>query len=537
MLGALHEAGGLFGLVQNASVSDVREALKNVGDKFAARILNADHQTLLFSAVQREVDTLEVCKLLIDEHQVVARHADKRGQTALHYLAKCSSVDCVQLLVERRCQVDHVDRLLLQTPLFYAARYSGPEMVAKLVQFRADANFVDVHGQTPIYWTTSLDVCIELVTNCRANCCVYDALSLSVVDWHRRRSSQAVVRYLSVCSEVHGLRGRRSWAARRNGNQFSAYATTLARKGDVEQLLLLEDEFIEDHRALLTGLSENDVFKQIGLNPERSARRATIRQIVQAASRTGKIRHYTLKCVFLPPNPQDIQGPKRIKSYEVVGYVYFRACDGKRGQEGMTLPPRKGERGRRPLPGGEGYCVISHLKVRRDHQQQGVARMLLAGALRLAEEERRGFDCTQLYLSVIAHNDPAVGLYHKLGFVETGREGDQVEWLNMARTLTEESGRELSTRWLQGVSGSQITGPASARQEEAQDLSYLSKRTRSVPSDFGEDDECDMAPSAKRHERMCSSPQVSAASNDSTSAASSLASLVSLPSLPMPLTL
>ena len=67
------------------------------------RSVSTLNQTLLFFAVQRQERALEVCKLLVDVHGVNAQQVDKRGQTALHWLACTQNVDCVKFLIEKRC--------------------------------------------------------------------------------------------------------------------------------------------------------------------------------------------------------------------------------------------------------------------------------------------------------------------------------------------------------------------------------------------------------------------------------------------------
>merc|ERR1719188_629449 len=66
---------------------------------------------------------------------------------------------------------------------------------------------------------------------------------------------------------------------------WTAYATSLARGRDVDQLCELENEFVEDHRRVLgSALPEAELWSQIGLNPEAAQRRSTIHSITKVAS-------------------------------------------------------------------------------------------------------------------------------------------------------------------------------------------------------------------------------------------------------------
>lgn len=514
-------------LVEKAGVETLRTALKD-----AARWINKDGQTLLFFAVVREAECKEVCELLIDVHKVDPTKTDRRGQTALHYLAKSKHVSCVDLLVSRGCKIDHVDGFLRQTPLFYAARYSTRAMVKRLVDLNADVAAKDVNNQSPLFWAEALDVCEELLHRGCGDAFAPDKVGTTVVEHHARHHRHDLADFLSACAEVRSQRGRMTWAVqavsqgRANASSgsrgapaggsastvidlsrssplpggaipraaveygnYASYATSLARSKDVDELCRLEDEFVEDHRRMLKTdppLPEAELWSQIGLNQDAATRRNTIRSIAQPTQRSGKVRHYTLKCLYMPPNPQRQSGGARSKTYTVVGYVYFRICDGDRKEDASgrragaspasaapATPAANSEKveglassspSGLPLPASQaprhtrGHIVVSHLKVSRKHQRRGVATLLLAGMLQLAETERRNFVCCSLHLSVVARNESAAALYEQLGFVKTFKDGETVEWLHMKLQLaTGADGNpttaSLRERWLRRVSG------------------------------------------------------------------------------------
>ncbi|CAK0877542.1 unnamed protein product [Prorocentrum cordatum] len=498
---------GLPHLVQSGSLDALRAAL----GPSAKRWINVDQQTLLFFAVLRKADCKEVCELLIDVHGVDPNAEDKRGQTALHYLAKTGHVSCVDLLISRGCSVDHVDENHYQTPLFYAARWSTRLMVKCLVDHKADVNFKDSSQQTPLFYARSLEVCEELLRGRGDACLAIDTHGVTVAESHWQRQQYELADFLATCAEALSHTGRMTWAVQRAAaspgvagarggasgayGNWEAYATSVARGRDVKQLCQLEDEFVEDHRRVLgSEVPDAEFWSQIGLSPDAAKRRSTIQSITQVTKGSGK-RHYTLKCLHLPPNPQRQAGPPRLRACRVAGYVYFKICEGDRDREESA-----GTRGARAagaeLAGAQStraHIVVSHLKVNAEHQRRGVATLLLAGMLQLVETEHGGFDLSHLYLSVVAENASAAALYRKLGFVETYRDGETVEWLHMKLVLAagcEGAPTSAATRdaWLhrvRGTSGSLASDGVQPKQQQTkrkqvQVSSRLSRRRLEV---------------------------------------------------------
>mmetsp|Transcript_14959 Transcript_14959/g.35016 ORF Transcript_14959/g.35016 Transcript_14959/m.35016 type:complete len:513 (+) Transcript_14959:83-1621(+) len=428
---------GLFGVVRDGALEAVDRALSMAGSR--VRNLNSLNQSLLFYAVQRQDQALEVCRLLVDVHGVSAEQVDKRGQTALHWLATSENVDCVDLLVEKRCQIDHVDGLLHQTPLFYAAHRSSAAMVRQMLELRAEAGFKDRQGKTPLCWAARADTCKELAAECSmkgGTCDNKQAIALSL-EWHKQNKRFASAKYLAACAEAWSMRGCLSWAIRQDGAEVSAYMTVLARARDVQQLCALEDEFILDHRDILPTGTDGELFEQIGLNPDARIRQETIKSIAQAGSQTGPVKHFTVSCHFLPENPKDLKGSARARTHETVGYVYFRVCNGSRDDEEVAP--------------NVGHIVVSHIKVNHKHQKRGVATLLLASALQLTESKCPSLKCKDLHLLVADRNVAAASLYRKLGFVPSNKVSEQRGWVSMKLSVAERTLSEMRERWLRMV--------------------------------------------------------------------------------------
>lgn len=444
---------GLFSTVLNGALEAVDRALSVAGSR--ARQLNSLNQSLLFYAVQRQDQALEVCRLLVNEYGISAELVDKRGQTALHWLATTENVDCVDLLLEKGCQIDHVDGLLHQTPLFYAAHRSSVAMVRQMLAHKGDASFKDRQGKTPLCWAARPDTCKELALHCAlwgGACDNKQAIALSL-EWHNQNKRYASAKYLAACAEAWSLRGCLSWVTRQDGSEVSAYMTSLSRARDVQQLCCLEDEFITDHRDILPTDTDVDLFEQIGLNPDARVRQETIKSIAAAGTQTGPVKHFTISCLYLPENPKDLKGTARARTCETVGYVYFRVCLGLREDDEDTAEKETQKhqtRSKDKASANFGHIVISHIKVSRLHQKRGVATLLLASALQLAESKCPNMKIKDLHLLVADRNWSASNLYRKLGFVASKKASEQRGWVSMKLPLDRSLG-QMREKWLRMV--------------------------------------------------------------------------------------
>lgn len=359
---------------------------------------NAKGQTFLFYATMRSVDAYRVCKLLIDEIRVPVGHRDEFHQTVMHYVAKTKNIACLNLLLRRKCEVNPVDRLLRQTPMFYAARFGRAAMCRCLARHRAEISARDAHGRTPLFWARNVELCEEYLRLAGARTavpslpllrphsstpknagCATPWLNVALDDEGRCGADSPVVQnrpevacYLALVAEVAQQR-HLSWSVCRllgdgtvvgkDGGSVGAdgvdtararglgmpvaYTSSVMKLRDVEALLSLEDEFIEDHKVLLNAggpkaFGAGDIFQQIGLSPSAATRRAVVESLAMCgAKHFNGTTHCTLKCVYFPPNPMKLTGSARARSSEVVGYVYFcvrdgyRTCEDKKDDEAL----------------------------------------------------------------------------------------------------------------------------------------------------------------------------------------------------------
>lgn len=382
---------------------------------------------------------------LLASYGVDPELVDRRGQSAMFYLAKTRHLDCFAVLRRLGGNVDREDATG-QTPLFYAASTGSVDMVRALFEAGADTSHKDRHGQTPLYYAATREVFVAML-NCGADLHVRDFLGRSVMDLaNSGLLKREVFEFTRTMSTMERVRGRLSWCHCEDG---SVYAVLLANRCDASELCSLENEFVEDHKSMLgpmlPGASEEDLYKEVGLNSDPQRRRAIIQSITstQRLAEHSPRQGCTLKCLHYPRG-RDSELP------QIVGYVYFKLRDDENvstGANGSTPPT----------------MVFSHLKVSRRHQGRGCATLLMAGALKYIESSadaaRFGVSSPEVWsrhaqLSVVEQNGPARALYTKLGFRETlrhhVRQGSPVVWITMTYRAREGPGA-IAVRWLSMV--------------------------------------------------------------------------------------
>lgn len=454
----------LFKDVRDAPLKVVCRALEKAGPRTTSATYLG--QNLLFFAVQRKEDAAEVCRILIEEYQVSPNQVDSNGQTALHYTAKTQNLDCIDILCENGANINHVDTYHAQSPLFYAAHYGGAGMVRRMLKLKADCNVLDLTGKSPLGWSTSTDVAKELAAEWSFDFVPGEIKSFAPVEMVEQKRCYDVLRYLSLCSDVSSIPGCQTWAVQDDDvYDMSGYACALACKADVKLLCALECEFIQDHRSILgKHIPDADLYKQIGLNPSASSRENVVRHIAQGdVVKPGKVKHYTLVCHHIPAAKAGTKLVARAANMfqKVVGYLYFRICEAEQEDEVQADSLTHGA--------AAGALVISHIKVSREHQNRGVATLLLSGMLQVAlrdagvglnaSGESANISCMRL--SVAEKNQAAKRLYRKLGFNETDvpDSTDWPGWVSMRRYPSPAPGgsstrlplRAIMRRWLSEV--------------------------------------------------------------------------------------
>eukprot|EP00746_Dinoflagellata_sp_MGD_P164762 gnl/MRDRNA2_/MRDRNA2_93605_c0_seq1.p1 gnl/MRDRNA2_/MRDRNA2_93605_c0~~gnl/MRDRNA2_/MRDRNA2_93605_c0_seq1.p1 ORF type:complete len:301 (-),score=56.24 gnl/MRDRNA2_/MRDRNA2_93605_c0_seq1:16-918(-) len=241
----------------------------------------------------------------------------------------------------------------------------------------------------------------------------------------------------------------------RNGGSTHTYLVTLAKQDDIHKLLELEEEFVRDHKELFKGekqfkdVTHDDWFLHVGLSPESSVRTKILQNFVKKNedqakhfSSLGQCFHRAgciLKCVKF-----------MARTSVVAGFLHFALADNNRDEQRSSkrLKRRRGE------DTGE-YVKVSHLLVSKDYRGRGVGALLLASMMHRVNLCDQDY-LSEVFLTVIKRNEPAVALYKSLGFeiVGTNEEflgkGDKrkVEWCQMQikERLNHVNGKRLNTK-------------------------------------------------------------------------------------------
>jgi len=147
----------LFKEVNTSSYERIRDVL------LATSNVNMEYgttgQNLIFFAAARKDNpvgsTLQVLRLLVEEYGLNATKEDKiMSQTPLFYAACKGAVDRCAYLVECRCNPDHRDRLV-QSPMFYAVRDGHQACAEFLLSRQCPIDPVDQKGQTPLFYAAA----------------------------------------------------------------------------------------------------------------------------------------------------------------------------------------------------------------------------------------------------------------------------------------------------------------------------------------------------------------------------------------------
>ena len=143
---SLHEA------VAPGPWKDDNALRSNPGKREVARILVEDGA---------DYDAYAACGLgdvghlqaLIDADAEVAKAVDGYGMTPLHWAARAGTVDCAEVLVARRADVDATNKAR-RAPLQLAAEAGQADIIRFLARNGADLNTQDRKGRTPLHRAT-----------------------------------------------------------------------------------------------------------------------------------------------------------------------------------------------------------------------------------------------------------------------------------------------------------------------------------------------------------------------------------------------
>eukprot|EP00928_Gymnodinium_smaydae_P098132 TRINITY_DN904_c5_g1_i1.p1 TRINITY_DN904_c5_g1~~TRINITY_DN904_c5_g1_i1.p1 ORF type:complete len:783 (+),score=90.66 TRINITY_DN904_c5_g1_i1:123-2471(+) len=201
----------LLEAVQSGTAEQVEQLI--LGGCSAEVIIHHSGQNLVFYAAVRPSpaggapcdSALSMVQLLVERHGLNCALVDKlMFQTPLFYAAREGNVALCSYLIRHRCNVDERD-VNLQTALFYAANKGHTACVRSLVEQRASFDQKDRVGQTPLYFAAraSEDV-VRWLLNARANASHRDSNALTPLC---RASSQCAAALLDAGADANSRDG------------------------------------------------------------------------------------------------------------------------------------------------------------------------------------------------------------------------------------------------------------------------------------------------------------------------------------------
>lgn len=151
------------------------------------------------------------------------------------------------------------------------------------------------------------------------------------------------------------------------------YTVTPAVASDAAELSALENEFIDDHKAMLSPMlpdaQEEELCQEVGLDPRRENRVAIIKATTNVLpSHRGRAtlrgQGCTLKCMYHPPRGKDLFP-------QAVGYLYFKLKKDAATKDSDTSDTDEAAKSEKCEDNPPLLLVFSHLKVGRLHQGRG----------------------------------------------------------------------------------------------------------------------------------------------------------------------
>jgi ankyrin repeat protein len=99
-------------------------------------------------------ENIEKNNLLFDEkkwlHRCIVRATDQQGQTLLHLAARYRNVNCLEVAIKHKVDINSREIYDGRTALHYAAHYDSPKCATELIKNGADVNAKDFNNRTPL---------------------------------------------------------------------------------------------------------------------------------------------------------------------------------------------------------------------------------------------------------------------------------------------------------------------------------------------------------------------------------------------------
>lgn len=467
----IHDTAYWLDLVTGGRVEDAQQLIRAGSRPPLGRAVSRAKggMTLASCACLNPRCALEMLSLLVETCGVDPTEKDRNQQTALFYAARAGDARCTEYLLARGLKPQQVD-LNLQTPLYYAAREGNVAAVGSLVVAAADVNHADRHKETALFWAKDKATCLALVElrlDPRAKS--QSKMTAGEVMHVKDKEDSERAMFLQQMLRIFPPRNtaKPEFGHMMSGDS-SVYVVRLGEPADTKALVALEQEFIDDHVAILDQggtVERSRLSRAIGVKGDLGWRREVVGAILERGSLPlNQLQEvpmrWTLVCRHHPSN-------------EIVGYVHYsledeavpapaRSRDADTGQPAPKSRRAVGEPTVRRL-------YIGYVKVAGRHKRKNVASLLLAAVPKhLAKvverarkthprkyEECEGFTpfIRSMSLSVVESNKSAVSLYRKFGFEPdldpatlAIDKGITVRWCKMLRE-TQDTFDVLAKKW------------------------------------------------------------------------------------------
>mmetsp|Transcript_54429 Transcript_54429/g.151618 ORF Transcript_54429/g.151618 Transcript_54429/m.151618 type:complete len:561 (+) Transcript_54429:65-1747(+) len=481
---AAHNGNDMAWKVAHARESLVLEAIQ--GGLLDPHWVHQDcGQNLMFFAAarSRKLGGAEVIARRLNLLGVPAHDLDDNQQTPLYYAAREGNLQCMDFLVERRCNVNQRDANG-QSPLFYAARSGHVDACRLLLGLGALLRLEDTKGRiatayaSPETHKALLLIDAGLASGYRPHCTPEPGGKKTILLGHpsssgRKTLTAAITTTVAQTTSVATTLDASQVSAeapkkRRRIVRSSPEVSIVAEKGnanaqpttnltcsaplnavDWAKLAARFAVFVRDGDA-----SDGASSPPIVCSREHEAR------LVQAEIK-GRGLYYVAR-----PQPEDATRLRAIEREFVQDHwalfqhdAVASRCDVPEWCEAVNvileedsavraivgiienqvnrhttlqcvyMPPERGDGSPREPPEVVGYVHFvdmaghldaSHVKVAADHQRCGLGALLLAGMAKHVEASGKGHGLRDMRLVVMSRNTSAIRLYRALGFQAIG---------------------------------------------------------------------------------------------------------------------
>nr|AFI99112.1 ankyrin repeat protein Diego [Clytia hemisphaerica] len=161
----LLNSGADYSLADNNGVRPLHYAVQNNHRDVVATMIRTGRVTdepdkdqrtaLMWAALKGHMNVL---KVLLGGKNVNINAVGINKQTALHMSCQTGNLECVQLLIQHKADVNMMDQQQ-HTPLFYACASGHGQIVTKLLQQDDQRNLhqCDLEGRTPLHYSAMVD--------------------------------------------------------------------------------------------------------------------------------------------------------------------------------------------------------------------------------------------------------------------------------------------------------------------------------------------------------------------------------------------